>query len=74
MTEQRIGIADLEKRLRVHRSTIGVWYRTKRFPRPHYIGKRRKWFLAEIEAWEAVHVRGEPRSGGLFGRAAVPAA
>lgn len=48
----RVGIAVLERRLDVDRSTIWRWYRAGKFPTPHYLGDRRLWFLAEVEAWE----------------------
>jgi predicted DNA-binding transcriptional regulator AlpA len=49
---RRIGIAALEQRLSVERSTIWRWYRAGAFPPPHYIGNRRAWWLHDIEAWE----------------------
>jgi predicted DNA-binding transcriptional regulator AlpA len=48
----RIGITELSSRLGVDRSTIWRWYRSGKFPLPHYLGERRTWFLAEVEAWE----------------------
>lgn len=48
----RIGIAGLERRLGVERSTISRWTRAGTFPRPHYIASLRRWWLHEIEAWE----------------------
>lgn len=47
----RIGIAEVEKRVGRERSTIGRWIREGRFPRPLWIGTRRAWDLAEVEAW-----------------------
>jgi predicted DNA-binding transcriptional regulator AlpA len=52
-TPRRIGIAEVERRLGVERTTIWRWYRAGKFPAPHYLGERRAWFLGEIEAWEA---------------------
>lgn len=52
----RIGIAELEHRLGRDRATIWRWYRTGRFPPPHYIGERRCWFEADIARWEAVEM------------------
>jgi predicted DNA-binding transcriptional regulator AlpA len=49
---RRVGIAELEQRLGVDRSTIWRWYRAGKFPAPHFLGERRAWFLAEVEAWE----------------------
>ncbi|WP_242352404.1 AlpA family transcriptional regulator [Anaeromyxobacter sp. SG64] len=50
---RRLGIAEVEARLGVDRTTIWRWYRAGKFPAPHYLGERRSWFLGEIEAWEA---------------------
>ncbi len=52
----RLGIADVEHRLSVDRSTIWRWYRAGKFPAPHYIGDRRCWSLQEIEQWEAEQI------------------
>lgn len=51
---RRIGIAELMRRLGRDSSTIWRWYMANppRFPRPHYIGERRAWWLHEVEAWE----------------------
>jgi excisionase family DNA binding protein len=48
----RIGIRELAARLGVDRSTIWRWYRSGRFPLPHFVGERRAWFRSEVEAWE----------------------
>ncbi len=50
---RRIGTADLTGRLGVSRMTIDRWIKAGRFPRPHFIGEKRAWFVGEIEAWEA---------------------
>jgi predicted DNA-binding transcriptional regulator AlpA len=50
---KRIGIAEVQRRLGVHRVTIYRWCRAGTFPAPHYLGERRAWFLSDIEAWEA---------------------
>lgn len=50
---RRIGIAELEQRLGVHRATIRRWHRAGGLPAPHYVGEHRAWFVGEIEAWEA---------------------
>jgi len=53
----RLGIAKLEDRLGVHRSTIARWVREPEpenpLPAPHYIGDSRMWWLSEIMKWEA---------------------
>lgn len=48
----RLGIAELEERLNVDRSTISRWVRLGAFPPPHHVGARRAWFRAEVESWE----------------------
>jgi predicted DNA-binding transcriptional regulator AlpA len=50
----RLGIAELEQRLGVHRATIWRWCRDGKFPQPHFVGERRRWFLSEVEAFEQV--------------------
>jgi predicted DNA-binding transcriptional regulator AlpA len=52
--DRRLTIAELERRLATDRSTIWRWYSAKppRFPRPHYLGFRRLWWLSEVLAWE----------------------
>lgn len=50
---QRLGIADVERRLGRNRATLWRWYRNGLFPAPHFIGELRAWWLDEIEAWEA---------------------
>ncbi len=53
--DRRIGTVELEKRTATNRSTLWRWYTSEppRFPRPHYLGTRRLWWLSEILAWEA---------------------
>ncbi len=49
---RRIGIAELEQRLGIDRSTIWRWYRAGKFPEPEYLTDRRTWRLEVVEAWE----------------------
>ncbi len=49
---RRIGTRELVLRLGRTRMTIDRWIAAGRFPKPHYIGERRAWFLADVEAWE----------------------
>ena len=49
---QRVGIAEIEKRLGRDRTTINRRIKAGTFPAGHFIGSRRAWFLSEIEAWE----------------------
>jgi predicted DNA-binding transcriptional regulator AlpA len=51
-TLARLGIADLETRLGVDRSTVARWIRSGEFPAPHYVGSKRAWFESEVLAWE----------------------
>jgi predicted DNA-binding transcriptional regulator AlpA len=53
---RRLGIAELEARLGVNRATVYRWYRAGTFPKPHYIGSRRAWWLHEVSAWEVDQV------------------
>jgi predicted DNA-binding transcriptional regulator AlpA len=58
----RLGISELEARLGVNRKTIASWYKAVLFPVPHYLGEMRRWWVHEIEAWEAVQTApGRPR-------------
>lgn len=50
---RRINIKNVEARVGASRSTIWRWCKSGSFPMPHYIGRRRAWWLHEIEAWEA---------------------
>jgi predicted DNA-binding transcriptional regulator AlpA len=50
---RRLGVAELETRIGLDRSTIYRKYEAGGFPRPSYYGTRRTWDLAEVEAWEA---------------------
>lgn len=72
----RLGIAEIEARLCVNRSTIWRWYRVGRFPEPEYVSDRRTWRLDVIEAWEAAQIArpAEARLGArnLAGGAAAP--
>lgn len=58
----RLGVKDLETRLHKDRSTIWRWYQRGRFPKPHYIGDERCWFLHEVEAWEREEMARAPGS------------
>lgn len=48
----RLGVAELEARFGVDRSTLWRWYRSGRLPEPEYIADRRTWRLDVIESWE----------------------
>lgn len=53
---QRLHMKQVVARVGFNASTIGKWYRAGRFPKPHYIAGRRRWWLHEVEAWEAQNV------------------
>lgn len=50
---RRVGIAELERRLGLSRTTIARKRKVGLFPEGHFVGERRKWWLHEIERWEA---------------------
>jgi predicted DNA-binding transcriptional regulator AlpA len=50
---RHVKIVELEKRLGRARRTIREWYARGDFPKPHYCGPHRCWYLVEIQAWEA---------------------
>jgi predicted DNA-binding transcriptional regulator AlpA len=56
----RINVRQLEDRLAVSKQTIWRWYSSGDFPRPHYLGQNRLWWLREVEAWEEQHQRTQP--------------
>lgn len=49
----RIDISFAERFTGYERSTITRWEKRGEFPRAHFLGKRRRWFLDELEAWAA---------------------
>jgi predicted DNA-binding transcriptional regulator AlpA len=51
LERRRLNIAALEKLLGCSRQTIWRWYTTGDFPRPHYLGQNRLWFIDEVEDW-----------------------
>jgi predicted DNA-binding transcriptional regulator AlpA len=58
---RHLGIAELEQRIGKSRVTVWRWMRAGTFPAAHYIGTRRAWLIAEIEAWEREqYVRAPP--------------
>ena len=56
----RLNARQLEDRLAVSKQTIWRWYSSGDFPRPHYLGQNRLWWLDEIEAWELQHSSDTP--------------
>ncbi len=58
----RLGIADLEARLGVERSTIWRWYRSGKFPEPEYVSDRRTWRLDVVEGWEQAQLARPPEA------------
>lgn len=59
---RRLGIAELERRLGLHRTTIWRKCRAGDMPAPHYLGDARRWWLHEIEAWEAAQAARPPEA------------
>ncbi len=58
----RLGVADLEARLGVDRSTVWRWYRAGKFPEPEYVSDRRTWRLDVVERWEAAQLARPPEA------------
>jgi predicted DNA-binding transcriptional regulator AlpA len=59
----RVNMRQLEDRLAVSRQTLWRWYTAGTFPKPHYLGQNRLWWLDEIEAWEKENTsRSTPQS------------
>ena len=51
----RVNVRQLEDRLAVSKQTVWRWYSKGDFPKPHYLGQNRVWWLHEVEAWERQH-------------------
>ena len=51
----RLNAGQLEQRLAVSKQTIWRWYSSGDFPKPHYLGQNRLWWLDEVEDWEQRH-------------------
>ena len=51
-THNRLNARMLKKRLCCSGQTIYRWYKSGKFPEPHYLGQNRLWFEAEVEIWE----------------------
>ena len=51
----RVNVRQLEDRLAVSKQTVWRWYSMGDFPKPHYLGQNRLWWLDEVEAWERRH-------------------
>ena len=50
---RRLGIAEVERRLGVDRTTVWRWCKAGMLPKPHYLGTRRAWFEEDIVRFEA---------------------
>lgn len=59
---RRLGIAEVERRVGLERSTISRHCRAGTFPRPVYLGTRRFWTEAQIEAWEEEQLARQPEA------------
>jgi predicted DNA-binding transcriptional regulator AlpA len=53
-TDVRLDAGQLSARLHATERQIRRMV-DKGFPAPHYIGERRRWWLSEVQAWEATH-------------------
>ncbi len=80
MTQRhRIQARDLLQRLgNVDASTLRRWYTDGApgfcgFPKPHYLGVRRLWWIDEIERWEAANEKTAPPSRNLAHATTGPA-
>lgn len=51
-SETYLGIAKVEERYDVDRTTVWRWCRAGTFPRPLYLSGLRRWRLSDLEAWE----------------------
>lgn len=58
----RLGVADLEARLGIDRSTLWRWYRAGKFPEPEYVSDRRTWRLDVVEGWEREQLARPPEA------------
>ena len=56
----RLNISQLCERLAISKQSIWRWTETGDFPRPHYIGASRRWWLDEVEEWERQNTRTTP--------------
>ena len=63
---RRLNIRMLEERLCCHRQTIWRWYKSGKFPEPHYLGQNRLWFESEVELWEQEQMLKIESSAGSF--------
>jgi predicted DNA-binding transcriptional regulator AlpA len=58
----RLGIAQVERRVGLERSTISRRCRAGAFPRPLYLGTRRFWTEQQIAGWEAEQLARQPEA------------
>lgn len=70
---ERVGIAEIEKRIGRDRTTINRRIKNGTFPPGHFIGTRRAWFVSEIEAWERQEMA-RPASARKFNLPTIPVA
>ena len=52
MASQFLNVKQVSERVGIAVSTIWLWARTDRFPKPVKMGSCTRWRLADIEAWE----------------------
>jgi predicted DNA-binding transcriptional regulator AlpA len=58
----RLGIAEVERRIGLERSTISRYCRAGKFPRPTYFGARRFWTESQIAEWEWQQLARQPEA------------
>lgn len=53
LDDVRLDAGKVAARLDVTPRHLARLVRQGRFPRPHYLGERRRWWISEVLAWEA---------------------
>ncbi len=61
-TATRVAVAWVLARLGVCRMTLDRWIKAGKFPAPHYLGEQRRWWLHEVQAWEAAEAARPPEA------------
>jgi predicted DNA-binding transcriptional regulator AlpA len=56
----RLDAAKVAARLDVSPRHLARLVKSGRFPAPHYLGERKRWWLSEVQAWEASSTTATP--------------
>lgn len=56
----RLGTAQVIARLGITTRHLRRLVKAGRFPPGHYLGERRRWWLSEVQTWEAANTSAEP--------------